>query len=207
MDNGIFFIVTAPSGAGKTSLVNAVVESDDSLCVSISHTTRPARPGEIDGGNYHFVSKEQFMKMLEKGEFLENAEVYGHHYGTSHAWVKDKLKSGTDVILEIDWQGAEQIRNLFPNACSVFILPPSVAALSERLQARAQDDSETIENRMRQAVNEMTHMAEADYAIINDNFGTAKEDLNAVIRSRRLTVKAQETRQTKLLDNLTRVDL
>jgi guanylate kinase len=204
MSNGIFFIVTAPSGAGKTSLVNALVESEESLCVSVSYTTRPARLGEIEGENYHFVSKDQFIEMLEGNQFLESAEVYGHRYGTSHAWVKDKLKSGTDVILEIDWQGAEQIRCLFPDACSVFILPPSVAALNERLQTRAQDDAETIENRMRQAVNEMTHMTEADYVIINDNFDTAKEDLRAVIRSRRLTMNAQETRQAQLMDSLTR---
>ncbi len=204
MPDGIFYIVTAPSGAGKTTLVNAAVENDNSICVSVSHTTRPARPGEVDGVNYHFVSEAEFLAMLERGEFLESAEVYGHRYGTSQSWVTEKLKSGLDVILEIDWQGAQQVRRLHPDACSIFILPPSVETLSQRLESRAQDDAETIDRRMRQAVNEITHVAESDYVVVNDDFDTAVADLRSIIRSRRLTVLVQEARQANLLDSLTR---
>ena len=204
MSKGLFYIVTAPSGAGKTSLVEAVVSQEDTVCVSVSHTTRPARPGEKNGVNYHFVSDDEFISMLKQGKFLESAEVYGHRYGTSQDWVDQKLKSGHDVILEIDWQGAQQVRNLHPDVCSIFILPPSVEALSQRLTKRAQDDAETIDNRMRQAVNEITHVAEADFIVVNDDFESAVEDMRAIIRSQRLTVLIQEVEQATLLASLTR---
>jgi guanylate kinase len=204
MPKGMFYIVTAPSGAGKTSLVEAVVSREESVCVSVSHTTRPARPGEKDGINYHFVSDDDFISMLQQGEFLESAEVYGHRYGTSQNWVDQKLNNGRDVILEIDWQGAAQVRNLHREVCSIFILPPSVEALSQRLTKRAQDDAETIDNRMRQAVNEITHVAEADFVVVNDDFESAVEDMRAIIRSQRLTVLQQQVEQAALLVSLTR---
>jgi guanylate kinase len=204
MPKGTLFIVTAPSGAGKTSLVKALADSEQQLCVSISHTTRSQRPGEVDGVNYHFINKDQYMDMLCRGEFLESADVYGNHYGTSEVWVKSQLDNGSNVILEIDWQGAEQIRNLHPEACSIFILPPSLDALKSRLTGRGQDDEDTIENRMSQAVAEISHAAEAEFIVVNDDFDTALEDIRAVIRSRHLTVEVQQFNQSDLLDSLNR---
>ena len=202
MRKGIFYLVTAPSGAGKTSLVKAVADADESICVSVSHTTRPARPGEKDRVNYYFVSQEDFMDMLGRGDFLESAEVYGHHYGTSQAWVNQQLQTGIDVILEIDWQGNEQVRNLCPDSCSIFILPPRVETLRQRLEERAQDSTETIDKRMQQAVAEISHVAESDFIVVNDDFNTAVEDLRAIIRSRGLTATAQQANQANLLDSL-----
>jgi guanylate kinase len=202
MSRGTLFIVTAPSGAGKTSLVKALIEREQQLRVSVSHTTRAKRPGEEDDVNYHFVSEAAFMEMLRKGSFFESALVYGNHYGTSQLWVNEQLEAGLDVILEIDWQGAVQVRNLDPKACSIFILPPSLKTLKIRLLNRAQDDTETIENRMGEAVAEISHVAEADFVVINEDFGTALEDLCAIIRSRRLTIKYQETNQAALFAGL-----
>jgi guanylate kinase len=204
MAKGNLFIVMAPSGAGKTSLVKALVDSEKGrkLCVSVSHTTREIRPGEVDGVNYHFVDKETFLSMLKQNEFLESAEVYGHHYGTSQRWVQQRLDAGMNVILEIDWQGASQIRNAMPDTCTVFILPPSVETLRERLTSRAQDDAETIERRMRQAVDEISHVAEADYVVINNDFDDALDDLRAIVRSRRLTLAYQQANQAALLEKL-----
>lgn len=202
MSRGTLFIVTAPSGAGKTSLVKALIEREQQLRVSVSHTTRASRPGEKDGVNYHFVDEATFMETLRAGNFFESALVYGNHYGTSQLWVNEQLEAGLDVILEIDWQGAVQVRNLDPNACSIFILPPSLETLKTRLQNRAQDDTETIEKRMNEAVAEISHVAEADFVVINDDFHTALEDLSAIIRSRQLTMKYQETNQAALLANL-----
>jgi guanylate kinase len=202
MSRGTLFIVTAPSGAGKTSLVKALIERERQLRVSVSHTTRAKRPGEEDDVNYHFVSEAAFMEMLRKGSFFESALVYGNHYGTSQLWVNEQLEAGLDVILEIDWQGAVQVRNLDPKACSIFILPPSLETLKIRLLNRAQDDTETIENRMSEAVAEISHVAEADFVVINEDFGTALEDLCAIIRSRRLTIKYQETNQAALFAGL-----
>jgi guanylate kinase len=206
MSVGNLFIVMAPSGAGKTSLVNALVESqsDDNLRVSVSHTTRELRPGEIDGENYHFVDSATFHEMLRQGDFIESAEVYGHHYGTSEAWLEQQLQSGVDIILEIDWQGASQVRNAIPEVCTIFILPPSVEALRERLTQRAQDNPETIDNRMRQAVDEISHVAEANFVVVNSEFETALEDLRSIIRSRRLTLGYQQTDEAELLEKLAR---
>ncbi len=202
MSKGTLFIVTAPSGAGKTSLVKALIEREQQLRVSVSHTTRAKRPGEVDGVNYHFVDEAAFMEMLGEGNFFESAHVYGNHYGTSQLWVNEQLEAGCDVILEIDWQGAVQIRNLDPNACSIFILPPSLETLKTRLQNRAQDDPETIDKRMNEAVAEISHVAEADFVVINDDFDTALEDLSSIIRSYRLTIKYQETNQAALFASL-----
>lgn len=204
MAKGNLFIITAPSGAGKTSLVKSLVDNDKGLCVSVSHTTRPPRPGEEDGVNYNFVEKGTFMDMLSADSFLESAEVYGHHYGTSQVWVKEQLNTGRDVILEIDWQGAQQVRNLIPDACSLFILPPSLNSLRQRLEDRGQDDTETIDKRMRQAVSVITHVAEADYIVVNDEFESAIEDIKAIVRSWRLTVTAQQVNHAELLTSLGR---
>ena len=204
MSRGTLFIVTAPSGAGKTSLVKALIEREQQLRVSVSHTTRPKRPGEEDGVNYHFVEEAPFMEMLRKGSFFESAQVYGNYYGTSQLWVNEQLEAGLDVILEIDWQGAVQVRNLDPKACSIFILPPSLETLKTRLLNRAQDDTETIEKRMSEAVAEISHVAEANFVVINDDFDTALEDLCAIIRSCRLTMKYQETKQAALFVSLAR---
>ncbi|MBS24352.1 MAG: guanylate kinase [Gammaproteobacteria bacterium] len=202
MKKGKLFIVIAPSGAGKTTLVNALVSQDENLCVSISHTTRPSRPGEEDGVNYYFIKKQEFMGMLSDGNFLESAEVYGYNYGTSKLWVNEQLSKGLDVILEIDWQGAEQIRNLYPDTCSIFILPPSIKTLTERLQERAQDDFDTIESRMQQARSVIEHVAEADYVVVNDNFDTALDDIRAIVSAQRLTVRAQQESLGELFSNL-----
>ncbi|MYA37143.1 MAG: guanylate kinase [Gammaproteobacteria bacterium] len=186
MTSGALFIVTAPSGAGKTSLVRELVKDDDSLCISVSHTTRPRREGERDGVDYFFVDRDEFQRKLAEGAFLEHAKVYGHYYGTSHEWVRRQREQGLDVILEIDWQGAEQVRKLDPTACSIFILPPSVETLRRRLETRALDDEKTIDRRMRQAQREIAQGEKSDYRVVNDEFERALADIRAIIRSRRL---------------------
>lgn len=202
---GRLFIIMAPSGAGKTSLVHALLQERDmhDLRLSVSHTTRPRRPRETDGVDYHFVDESTFLEMLQAGAFLESAEVYGHRYGTSQAWVESQLAAGTDVILEIDWQGASQVRNLRPDACTIFILPPSVETLRQRLTERAQDDPATIERRMRQAGDEIAHVAEADYVVVNAEFQTALGDLKAIFRAQRLTLAYQQEARHALLETLT----
>ena len=199
---GTLFVVSAPSGAGKTSLVGAVTELDSRLRVSISHTTRPMRPGEQDGVNYHFVSHDEFERMIGEGAFLEHAQVFDNYYGTSGRWVDEQLAQGYDVILEIDWQGAQQIRRLRPDAVSIFIAPPSRAALRERLTGRGQDSGEVIERRLREAAEECSHHAEYDYLIINDDFGEARDDLLAVFRAQRKRVNRQIQRHESLLSEL-----
>ncbi len=199
---GNLYTVSAPSGAGKTSLVKALIESTPSIQASISHTTRNMRPGEQDGVNYHFVSLEHFTSMLEQAAFLEHAQVFDNYYGTSQQWVEETLATGTDVILEIDWQGAQQIRKLMPETQGIFILPPSQEALRERLTQRGQDDNSIIERRMRDAHAEMTHYVDADYLIINDDFDTALAEFKAVIISQRLTQIKQQDRHQHLLHDL-----
>lgn len=174
---GKLYIISAPSGAGKTSLVKALVESSPAIQVSISHTTRDIRPGESDGVNYHFVSHQQFEQMLASQAFLEHAKVFNHYYGTAKNQVEETLGKGIDIILEIDWQGAQQVRQLMPSARSIFILPPSLDSLRDRLNNRGQDDASVIDQRMSEAVNEMSHFNEADYLIINDDFDTAVAEL------------------------------
>ncbi len=199
MTSGALYIVTAPSGAGKTSLVKELVKDDDSLCISVSHTTRPRRRGERDGVDYFFVGRDEFKRKLEAGDFLEYAEVYGHCYGTSREWVRRQRGQGRDVILEIDWQGAEQVRKLDRTACSIFILPPSVASLRKRLEARALDDANTIERRMRQARREIAQGEKSDFLVVNDKFEQALADIRAIVRSRRLRSEAQSKRHSELL--------
>lgn len=204
MNRGILYTVSAPSGAGKTSLVNALVERCEALLVSVSHTTRPIRPGERDGVNYHFVDEAEFTAMLERAEFLEHASVFGNLYGTSGVWVEEQLAAGLDVILEIDWQGAQQVKRLIPETRSIFIAPPSRSVLEERLNARGQDDDETIARRMSQAVEELSHYVESDYLVINDVFETALTELQAIIVAQRLRIERQQATHRELLMDLLR---
>ena len=199
---GNLYTISAPSGAGKTSLVNALLPTLPGVRVSVSHTTRKQRPGEVDGVNYHFVAPAEFERMLEQGDFLESAEVFGNHYGTSQRWVKETLAAGTDVILEIDWQGAQQVRRLLPETISIFILPPSRAALEQRLNQRGQDPAEVIARRMAQAIGEMEHYAEANYLIVNDQFDTALAELRAILVGARLGLNRQQLRLQPLLREL-----
>ena len=200
--SGTLYIVSAPSGAGKTSLVTALIKADKRVSVSVSHTTRAMRPGEQHGVNYHFVSHDDFKGLIAKGDFLEHAEVFGNFYGTSRSALQEVLDQGNDLILEIDWQGAQQVRKLMPEALSVFILPPSQQALRERLDGRGQDSEEIIAGRMKEAVSEMVHYDEYDYVIINDDFDEALEDLKAVFRSNRLLLNKQQQRNSGLLKEL-----
>jgi guanylate kinase len=185
MAKGTLFIISAPSGAGKTSLVAGVLAQINNIQASISHTTRDCRPGEQNGINYHFVDHQQFVTMIENNAFLEHAEVFGNFYGTSQEWVEATLNTGTDVILEIDWQGAEQVRSKFADSQSIFILPPSKQALRERLNGRGQDHAEVIEKRIAAATEEMSHYVEADYLVINDDFALALEQLKSIISAQR----------------------
>ena len=194
--------MSAPSGAGKTSLIKALMEQDQRVEVSVSHTTRPQRPGELEGVNYFFISTETFREMREAGAFFESAEVYGHFYGTSLTQLEVRLSEGADVILEIDWQGAEQVRKLLPDSAWLFILPPSLEALKSRLQARGQDAEDTIEMRMRAARDEMSHWNQADYLIINDRFDLALEALQALVRSLRLRTGQQQSALQNLIEDL-----
>ena len=196
--NGQIFIVAAPSGAGKSSLVAALIAADPGIRLSISHTTRPPRPGETDGQEYHFVSHEEFRRMREQGEFLESAEVYGNFYGTSSADIRNSLDQGQDVVLEIDWQGARQVRALFMDALSIFILPPSLEALRERLLARGKDPLEVIEKRLAVAREDLSHENEFDYAIINNEFAEAAKDLTAIVRAARCRRSRQYPRYADL---------
>jgi len=200
---GSLFIISAPSGAGKTSLVRALVEKDGILDASVSHTTRSPRPGEKEGINYHFVKKSFFDKMINQGEFLESAQVFDHFYGTSKLWVQNQLEAGTDVVLEIDWQGAKQIKERMPLACAIFILPPSKNALQERLMSRGQDDPEVIQRRMDQAVNEMSHFESSDYLVLNRNFEEALNELEVIVKAQRLrTVNRSKNLGNILLEML-----
>ncbi|WP_065758149.1 guanylate kinase [Pseudomonas defluvii] len=200
--SGILYIISAPSGAGKTSLVKALIDAEPSIRVSVSHTTRAMRPGEENGVNYHFVDRAEFIRMTEHGDFLEQAEVFGNLYGTSQSTLQQTLDEGHDLILEIDWQGAEQVRKQMPQARSIFILPPSQQALRQRLTNRGQDSDEIIEGRMREAVSEMSHYNEYDFVIINDDFAMALEDLKAIFRANRLQQKSQQQRHSELLKQL-----
>ena len=199
---GTLFTVSAPSGAGKTSLVNALIESTEDICVSVSHTTRPQRPGEEDGVNYHFVDQNTFKSMLGDNAFLEHAQVFSNFYGTSQQWVEDTLKSGKDVILEIDWQGAQQVRRLMPDTVGVFILPPSKEALENRLTGRGQDEQSVIDARMAEAVSEMVHYVEADYLIINDVFNAALDEFKNIVGVQALKLSRQQELHQELLSQL-----
>lgn len=202
MSNGKLYTISAPSGAGKTSLVKALIESSDNICVSVSNTTRAMRPGEVDGVNYHFCDQATFKAMIAEQAFLEHAEVFGNFYGTSKQWVEETLAKDLDVILEIDWQGALQIAAQIPETISIFILPPSKEELRERLTNRGQDDDSIIEGRMSEAVNEISHYDQANFLVINDDFNTALADLKAIFQSQRLTRDTQQQRHKALLDAL-----
>ncbi|MFC4486732.1 guanylate kinase [Tepidiphilus baoligensis] len=191
---GTLYIVTAPSGAGKTTLVHAVLEREPGLALSISYTTRPPRPGEIDGRDYRFIGREEFLRLRDRGELLEWAEVHGNYYGTSRTWIEDQLQQDRDVLLEIDWQGARQVRRIFPQAVSVFILPPSIATLEARLRGRGTDSEATIARRLAAAREEMRHVEEFDYVIINDRLERAIDELTAVVRAARLRLPVQKRR-------------
>ncbi|MDS4068614.1 MAG: guanylate kinase [Candidatus Competibacter sp.] len=199
MTAGTLYIVAAPSGAGKTSLVKSLVETTPGIAVAISHTTRPPRPGERDGEHYHFIPLAVFEAMVAEGAFLEHAQVFGNRYGTSRAAVLSQLQAGLDVILEIDWQGARQVRALMPDSSSIFILPPSREALRQRLAGRGQDSLEVIERRMAASMNELSHYAEFDYLVINDDFATALETLRAIVIANRQRRVTQLERQRELL--------
>jgi len=199
---GNLFIITAASGAGKTSLVRALLAADTQLKLSVSYTTRSPRTGEVDGVDYHFVDEEHFLHMLRNGEFLESAEVHGAHYGTVQTRVDTALRAGDDLLLEIDWQGAMQVRRLYPQAIGIFILPPSIKALEQRLHTRGQDSAQVIAQRLAVAREEMSHVAEFDYVIINDLFEVAVEDLLAIIRTQRLRRDKQLWRHQELLQKL-----
>lgn len=201
-NQGTLYILSAPSGAGKTSLVKALLDELEFVRVSVSHTTRAMRPGETDGINYHFTDHASFQQLINQGDFFEFAEVFGNFYGTSQAKVQEMLAAGFDTILEIDWQGAQQIRRLMPQAKSVFILPPSRAALRERLIKRGQDSDDVIEQRMQQATSEMSHYVEYDYLIINDDFATALNELKAIFVAQRQLQGSQQLRHSLLLEQL-----
>ncbi|HLD09189.1 MAG TPA: guanylate kinase [Methylophilaceae bacterium] len=201
MMTGNLFIVTAASGTGKTSLLRALLAVDTQIIRSVSYTTRQPRPSEADGVDYHFVDEAQFMRMLRDGDFLESAEVYGARYGTSQTLVDTALQAGHDVVLEIDWQGAAQVRRRYPEAISIFILPPSLEALAVRLNSRGQDSMEVIAQRLAAAREEMSHVSEFDYVTMNDDFQTALEDLRAIVRTQQLRRDKQLWQYQNLLNS------
>lgn len=200
--SGNLFIVSAPSGAGKTSLVHALLATHPQIGLSISYTTRAPREGEENGRHYHFVDRETFLAMVKRGEFLEYAEVYGNLYGTSQKWIGEQLAKGRDILLEIDWQGAAQVRRLFPSCISIFILPPSKAALEQRLRGRGKDSDSVIAKRMASVREEVAHIAEYDYVIINDKLDEALRELDAVVQAARLGSTHQRPRYQSLIHQL-----
>ncbi len=202
MNNGTLYIISAPSGAGKTSLIKQLLANTDQLTVSVSHTTRTMREGEQHGVDYFFVNVDDFKTMLSEDAFLEHAQVFDNFYGTAKQTVLDTLQANTDVILEIDWQGAQQVRTVFPDSQSIFILPPSIDVLQQRLENRGQDSADIIARRMRDAVTEMSHYAEFDYLVINDDFAQALHELQSIVIANRLHKHQQQMRQAQLLSNL-----
>ncbi|MDP2399239.1 MAG: guanylate kinase [Burkholderiales bacterium] len=200
--SGNLYIVSAPSGAGKTSLVAALLEADNQIRLSVSYTTRQPRPGEIDGRHYQFVTTEKFEQMAQAGDFLESALVHGNRYGTSHKWVEQQLAADTDIVLEIDWQGAAQVRRVMSAAISIFILPPSFEALLQRLNSRAQDPPDVIARRLANARDEIAHVTDFDYVIINSEFRVAAAELQDIIRAERLRTSRQLNRNTELFKKL-----
>lgn len=200
--SGSLFMVVAPSGAGKSTLVNALLKQEPDIKLSISYTTRSPRPSEINGREYHFTTAEDFLARRAAGEFLESAEVHGNYYGTSRVWIAEQMKAGTDVLLEIDWQGAQQVRKQFPQALGIFILPPSIAALEERLKKRGQDEPHVITSRTLAAGGEIAHAPEFDYVIINQEFATALDQLNAIIKAARCRFNQQAARNASLFSQL-----
>ena len=200
--SGNLLIISAPSGAGKTSLVQSLLNHDRHIDLSVSYTTRDPRSGEQDGKDYHFVSRETFLDMAKRGEFLESAEVYGNLYGTSQTWISREMAKGRDILLEIDWQGAAQVRRLFPDCVSIFILPPSIAALEQRLRGRGKDSDAVIAKRMAAVREDVSHVAEFNYVIINDNLNVALQELAAVVLAARLRSEKQLSRHQELINML-----
>ncbi|HWP86819.1 MAG TPA: guanylate kinase [Burkholderiales bacterium] len=201
--SGNLFIVCAPSGAGKTTLVDALLKADSGIRLSVSYTTREPRAGEVDGREYHFVSQEKFQEMAAAGAFLESALVHGNYYGTSQPWINDQRAAGADILLEIDWQGAAQVRKMMPDAIGIFILPPSFEALVSRLNKRAQDPPDVIARRIAGAREEISHVSEFKYVIINDKFDEAVKDLVSIVRARRLLATSQLARHSDLINRMT----
>jgi guanylate kinase len=199
---GCLFVIAAPSGGGKTSLVNALLAREPGIRLSVSYTTRKPRPGEMEGVHYHFVDEQRFDELKSSGELLEHAFVHGHWYATSAIWLAAQVSAGQDVLLEIDWQGAQQVRRLLPDSVHIFVLPPSLPVLKERLEKRGQDGPEVIARRLEGAVEEMRHWEEFDYVIINQDFATAVSDLDAIVRATRLAVARQRARHARLLQEL-----
>jgi len=198
--SGMLFIISSPSGGGKTSLVKALLEAEPGMRLSVSYTTRPPRPGEVHGRAYHFVTLPEFERLIETGEFLENAVIYGNRYGTSRKWIEREQAGGHDVLLEIDWQGAQQVRRLMRNVVSIFILPPSPEVLESRLMGRGQDSAEVVRKRLAAARDEISHASEYDYVIINDEFNRAALDLRSIIRAERLKIARQFARHSNLIN-------
>jgi len=201
--SGHLFIICAPSGAGKTSLVAELLKIDSGIRLSVSYTTRAPRNGEVNGRDYHFVTPEDFKVRQAAGEFLESALVHGNHYGTSRAWIAGQRAAGSDILLEIDWQGAAQVRRLIPDAIGIFVLPPTFEALVSRLNTRATDAPEVISGRLDAARVEISHVSDFDYVIINDQFGVAVQDLVAIVRAQRLRLDAQTARHGGLINRMT----
>ena len=200
--SGCLFVLAAPSGGGKTSLVTALLEREPGIRLSVSYTTRPPRPGEADGVHYRFVDEARFMALKARGEFLEHAHVHGNWYATSATWLREQIASGHDVLLEIDWQGAAQVHKLIPEAVLIFILPPSLASLRERLEKRGQDSPEVIARRLEAAREEMRHYGDFNYVIMNQDFARAVDDLSAIVRAARLTAPRQGVRHAALIERL-----
>ena len=201
--SGCLFVIVGPSGGGKTSLVNALLEREPGIRLSVSFTTRAPRPGEQDGVHYHFVDVPRFMALKDQGEFLEHAHVHGNWYGTSASWLTEQVHQGRDVLLEIDWQGASQVRRLIPGSVLIFILPPSIESLRERLVKRGQDSEAVIARRIDAAREEMRHAAEFDYVIMNQDFARAVDDLSAIVRASRLAASRQFVRHARIFSELT----
>jgi len=204
--SGCLFVVAAPSGGGKSSMVNALLEREPGIRLSVSYTTRPPRPGESEGNHYHFIDVPTFIALKDRGEFLEHAFVHGNWYATSATWLRAQVTAGQDVLLEIDWQGAAQVRRLIPSAVLIFILPPSLASLKERLEKRGQDSAEVITRRLEAAREEMRHCGEFDYVIMNQDFARAVDDLSVIVRAARLTAPRQQIRHAKALAQLLNPD-
>lgn len=200
--SGSLFVISAPSGAGKTSLVHALLKLNPQIGLSVSYTTRPPRAGEVDGQHYHFISREQFLEMAKRGEFLESAEVYGNLYGTSQRWISEEIAKDRDILLEIDWQGATQVRRLFPQCISIFILPPSKETLAQRLKGRGTDDATVIARRLAAARDDVAHVAEFDYVIINKDLDRALHELDSVVLAARLRGSLQVARHQQLINQL-----
>jgi len=200
--SGTLYIVAAPSGAGKSSLVNALLERERDIVLSISHTTRPPRPGDVDGEHYHFVNRGVFERLVADNAFLEHAEVFGNLYGTSRKAVQPLLEQGRDVLLEIDWQGARQVRKVMPDCVSIFILPPSREELERRLRTRAADSAVTIARRLAESRDEIAHVDDFDYVVVNDEFAEALNDLRSIVTTRRLRCEAQAKRHAALIADL-----